>query len=32
MPCQAVVGVGHCTHFSVSMQVYQEAFEAAKGI
>jgi thymidylate synthase len=26
------VGVGHYTHFSVSMQVYQEVFEAAKGI
>lgn len=26
------VGVGHYTHFSVSMQVYQEVFEAAKEI
>jgi thymidylate synthase len=26
------VGVGHYTHFSVSMQIYQEVFEAAKKI
>jgi thymidylate synthase len=26
------VGVGHYTHFSVSMQVYQEVFEAAKSV
>ncbi len=26
------VGVGHYTHYSVSMQVYQEVFEAARGI
>jgi len=26
------VGVGHYTHFSVSMQVYQEVFEAARGV
>ena len=29
---QIGVGVGHYTHFSVSMQVYQEVFEAAKEI
>jgi thymidylate synthase len=32
MADQIGVGVGHYTHFSVSMQVYQEVFEAARGV
>ena len=32
MADQIGVGVGHYTHFSVSMQVYQEVFEAAGGV
>lgn len=32
MADQIGVGVGHYTHFSVSMQVYQEVFEAAKAV
>jgi thymidylate synthase len=32
MADQIGAGVGHYTHFSVSMQVYQEVFEAAKGV
>jgi thymidylate synthase len=29
---QLGIGVGHYTHFSVSMQVYEEVYEAAKGV
>lgn len=32
MADQIGIGVGHYTHFSVSMQVYQEVFEAAKSV
>jgi thymidylate synthase len=29
---QLGIGVGHYTHFSVSMQVYEEVYEAAKAV